>query len=1321
MKGDFSRFRFNPEENDTGVLYQQGRVFVDTDGSSATLIASHLRRKLAAHTIGIDVAAVPASEPDSFKITQATASASDVLVTLTAGRLWADGVPLVLAPARDLTFEATYLEAPFQAPTPSAREIAAGIRDAAILEVWEEAFNAFQDPLQLIEPALGGVDTTERVRASFALRLLRLNAGEDCTNIAGRLADNFPAKGHLTVTPAASMTISGDCPVDVGGGYSGFEHYLYRIEVAEPDANGSPRFKWSQFNGGLVGRGSFASTGATTGTVTVKANGQAINHCGLPGFFLEALAYDALLGHWRVVFSADAALPQDDTLSLSNISGNWPATAPATAFFRLWNGVALVGAFPVPSAGAQALPLQDGIQLAFDAPASGAYTPGDYWTFPVRASGAGVDAAWIAANWPNNLPPTGVRYRRVPLGVLDWTGPPQVTITADAGQIEDCRRVFDPLTDLRGCCIEVRPGDDVQRALKKVLDAGGGCLCLLPGDHLLKQPIDLTRRNSVQIRGFGPASRLLIPRRFAAAPFILLGAHDITLESFLVINASPLPLMACGSTVRLRVKSVFAITTLDEKEQPVIALQGSCYGWSLTDNVFVGSVGLAGRLLASSSILDNVWIGTRRAIYLDYAQELQIERNDFLGMRVDLAKELDATLGGIVSSGTKLSSSYALTYSILNAANAANAPAYLAVELHGAFDVDVIDNEFYGAYGLYLEWLENCLVERNRFRTLVAGAACGIAHGLRFLGNRVGVAADEKSQQPVVCDTGLVLRADVIECRIADNVFANVRQGVVFQPDFGSAKAITSDFSANLYTLAAVTPEVAKAQLDDAMARAKEIVDRNLLINSTFFRVARSERVIIEGNQFHAAGTGIEWSGTTQIVDFRIAGNSFIGCQDVAIQIEPEARILMLADPVDTKVRLIDNNRFDVLSGAVRATLGAVRMERNDIRINAPIVRLTPPRDILTAVAGNVYNSQVLAQANQSNDTPLMLLGSMKAMATVESNPGTVNAPGLSKVLDSGILQTYPALKGDIMADRMLAVKTLADLSAKPFVASLANVLLPKLTFNNEGFAINLAGTQNVVLHNRLYGSNPSRPGGVLFNAVSGTVRDNEIAVQGTALMLSGKTGLGSGLQGVEVIGNSLASTGVAGDKTGVYALAIPSLSPGNLAINNNVFKGSVMIGGDPISAQGFSKPTVFQFPAMFTNYNVMKFDAASYAKATLVKTFAQKLATVVVMIPPGVFQLWQSDPHANRPIVHFCQNRVIQGWVGVFQSLSGAYWSTALLKSQANQALIANIAHNVLDYGGSAVGYDAMMIGNYSQAALKYRVGNTVQAVANIPAAVSF
>src|SRR5437764_8627220 len=47
------------------------------------------------------------------------------------------------------------------------------------------------------------------------------------------------------VTLAPVVAIGGDCPVVGGGGYTGFEHNLYRIEIA--DTNGGPvRFKWSQ-------------------------------------------------------------------------------------------------------------------------------------------------------------------------------------------------------------------------------------------------------------------------------------------------------------------------------------------------------------------------------------------------------------------------------------------------------------------------------------------------------------------------------------------------------------------------------------------------------------------------------------------------------------------------------------------------------------------------------------------------------------------------------------------------------------------------------------------------------------------------------------------------------------------------------------------------------------------------------------------------------------------------------------------------------------------------------------------------------------------
>ncbi len=535
MKGDFSKLDFDPADNYTGVLYQQGRVFVDTDGVAETLIDGHLRTTLAQDTIGADVVAVPAEVADSLKVIEAEATATEVKVTVKPGRVWADGVPLFIPGTADIELIAPYLPAPFHPTPPDAIDV--GKKDAVVLEVWEEAFSAFQDPHHLIEPALGGVDTTERVKVSYGLKLLRLETGDECGNLADKLADDFAAKGKLSVTPSASVTITGDCPVDFGGGYTGFEHYLYRIEVAEPDSGGNARFKWSQFNGGLVGRGTFTSTGASTGTVEIKANNQMINHCGLPSFYFEALAFDADRGHWRVVFTADATLPQDDVLSLTNISGTWPATAPETAFFRLWNGIALMSAFPVPPLGTEANPLKDGILLAFDTPAAGLYTPGDYWAFPVRAVGAAIDEEWIAANWPDEAPPDGVHYHRVPLAILEWSSAAPVTITAPT-QIIDCRRVFQPLTRLRGCCrFTVGDGmasfgdfDTIQAAIN-ALPATGGEICVLGGQY--EEHVTIDGKDNITIKGCGGRTRVITTT--AGSVFTIADSKNIRLESMALI------------------------------------------------------------------------------------------------------------------------------------------------------------------------------------------------------------------------------------------------------------------------------------------------------------------------------------------------------------------------------------------------------------------------------------------------------------------------------------------------------------------------------------------------------------------------------------------------------------------------------------------------------------------------------------------------------------------------------------------------------------------------------------------------------------------
>lgn len=528
MKGDFSRWAFDPAENHSGVLMQQGRVLADTDITAITRIASHWRQTLGQDAIGPGVVAAPAALPASLRVTAAQSDGVSVLLSLEPGRVWIDGVLMHSPAPSPFSRQATYLGPPFQSPPATAATIGANVHDAVVLEAWEESLSAFQEPLHLLEPALGGPDTSERSRVYFALRLLRVGPDDDCASVAARLADDLAGRGRLTVTPAPSIFLPGECPLEAGGGYTGLEHHLIRIEIAEPAA-GQARFKWSRFNGGLVGRGVFTSTGATTGTVDLRDNAPAIDHCGDTDFYLEALAFDASLGHYVVRLTATAVHTQAGRLTLTNISGAWPAAAPATAFFRLWNGIELVSAFPV-SATPNALP--DGIQLQFQAPAADLanYRPGDYWTFPVRASGTPMDPPL----WPSNAPPQGVVVHRAPLAIVHW----QADRTAQYadGEIDDCRRVFRPLTNQKTCCTYVVGDgesshgdfDSIEEALTH-LPASGGQICLLPGLHQANAVI----RDRVNVRIVGcDAKTKVVPRaaQTGAPIFHVIDSTGVTLE-----------------------------------------------------------------------------------------------------------------------------------------------------------------------------------------------------------------------------------------------------------------------------------------------------------------------------------------------------------------------------------------------------------------------------------------------------------------------------------------------------------------------------------------------------------------------------------------------------------------------------------------------------------------------------------------------------------------------------------------------------------------------------------------------------------------------
>jgi hypothetical protein len=490
MDGDFSNWYFEQKDNFNGVLQQQGKVLLDTDWNAQTRITNNWQDTAGQDIIGGGVAAVPADQPDAFKVLEAGVdSDSKVQLTLASGRIWADGWLVYLDEKTKVSRQATYLKPPSQPPGD-------GIRDAVILEVWREAINGFQIPDRLIEPALGGPDTTERVYTAMALKLLRLDNQDTCSNISDKLQDNFDNKGKLTVSLQPPISKNGDCPVVAGGGYTGFEHNLYRIEIAQVNSNTPPMFKWSQFNGGLVGRGEFKDN-----KVRITGNLSAIASSGLSSFYLEAIEYDESLGYWKVTYGATVTLNGNE-LQLPNapIFGAIPA-AGNYVFFRLWNGIKKISDFlaaPNPNL------LGDGIELAFDSADPDKYMPGDYWTFAVRAGEIGNPQILI-----NKQPPEGIHYHRVPLAILSWNANRKISF-AD-GQIEDCRRIFQPLTRLGNCCTYSvgKQGhgdfDSIQKAVNH-LPAAGGQICVLPGVYI--ENILIKDKQNITIRGCGDRSHI---------------------------------------------------------------------------------------------------------------------------------------------------------------------------------------------------------------------------------------------------------------------------------------------------------------------------------------------------------------------------------------------------------------------------------------------------------------------------------------------------------------------------------------------------------------------------------------------------------------------------------------------------------------------------------------------------------------------------------------------------------------------------------------------------------------------------------------------
>jgi len=393
MKGDFSKSRGGSAHSVTAVLMQQGRVLTDADWNEMVLGARDERRERAVDTIGRTGAPI---DGGGFAI---GVGATGELV-ISAGRFYVDGIFCELAtPIR-------YREQP-ELPEVEPLRVGEGRPYLVYLDAWERHLTAIEEP-GLLDPALGGADTTTRVRTIAQVKIAPATGDPD--EVLERLSQE---PGRLSVAAPA--------------GYTGLENALYRVEIHAPGDGAPPAsFKWSRDNG---------TTACAIACVDpLNPYRVALDaRCELfgfqPGDLVEVLGDESeLAGRPGVIARVVSVGPSSWTILLdADVSD---AASEPHAKLRRWDGLAEI----VPGSW---VALGHGIEIRFAS--GGAHRTGDYWQFAARttrvvsghpecgaqdAPPASSDPMALAVSgWVETLadaPPLGIAHHLAPLALVTW-------------------------------------------------------------------------------------------------------------------------------------------------------------------------------------------------------------------------------------------------------------------------------------------------------------------------------------------------------------------------------------------------------------------------------------------------------------------------------------------------------------------------------------------------------------------------------------------------------------------------------------------------------------------------------------------------------------------------------------------------------------------------------------------------------------------------------------------------------------------------------------------------------------------------------------
>ena len=162
MKGDFSRFTFDPRKHYSGVLHQQGRVWLDSDWNEDVLERLALLQTELSDVIG--ACGVP-SPGTAFPLSPSTNPNALDDFGISAGHCYVNGI-LCQLEANTSYLTQPDLPDPPRIPIPTDGSTLTAL---VYFEAWQRLITYLEDD-SLREIALGGPDTSTRLKTSFRSR-----------------------------------------------------------------------------------------------------------------------------------------------------------------------------------------------------------------------------------------------------------------------------------------------------------------------------------------------------------------------------------------------------------------------------------------------------------------------------------------------------------------------------------------------------------------------------------------------------------------------------------------------------------------------------------------------------------------------------------------------------------------------------------------------------------------------------------------------------------------------------------------------------------------------------------------------------------------------------------------------------------------------------------------------------------------------------------------------------------------------------------------------------------------------------------------------